>query len=69
MEINMIYTYKKGRMYSLLKRYQSLLFHTVVNIFDTKVVPILLYGSKFWGLEYRQVIEKFKARFLNVIFV
>ena len=27
------------------------------KIFDTKISPILMYGSEIWGIEYRQVVE------------
>ena len=27
------------------------------KMFDTKISPILMYGSEIWGIEYRQVVE------------
>ena len=42
------------------------------KIFDTKVGPMLLYGSEIWGLETRDVIERVQyyvcKRFINVSF-
>lgn len=34
-----------------------------LELFDTMVVPILLYGAEVWGFEYWNIIENFHMQF------
>ena len=55
-----------------LQQYCTLGKTVLFKIFDTKVCPMLLYGSEIWGLETRDVIERVQyyvcKRFINVSF-
>lgn len=55
-----------------LKEYGNLNKTVLFKIFDTKVCPMLLYGSELWGLEARETIERVQyylcKRFLNISF-
>ena len=55
-----------------LQQYGTLSKTVLFKIFDTKVCPMLLYGSEIWGLETRDVIERVQyyvcKRFINVSF-
>ena len=55
---------------SSLHQYGTLDKNSFFKIFDTKVCPILLYGSEIWGLGMRENIERIQyylcKRFLNV---
>ena len=37
------------------------------KIFDSRIVPILLYGSGIWGFESRNQIEKVQLRFCKFV--
>ncbi len=43
-------------VYRLFYKNRFLSFSTACNIFDGKVVPILLYASEIWGLKYYDCI-------------
>ena len=38
-----------------------------LKIFDTMVVPILLYGAEVWGFEYWNIIENFHMQFCKTV--
>ena len=37
------------------------------KIFDSRIVPILLFGSEIWGFESRNQIEKVQLRFCKPV--
>jgi hypothetical protein len=38
-----------------------------LELFDTMVVPILLYGAEMWGFENCNIIENFQMQFSKTI--
>ena len=36
-------------------------YEKICKIFDTKISPILMYGSEIWGVKYYESIEKVQA--------
>ena len=50
---------KKVLLYVLnsLKTYKCLPYDVFFKIFDTKISPILLYGSEIWGINCYQCVE------------
>ena len=42
---------------SKLYNYGQLSSEVFFKIFDTKISPILMYGSEIWGTEYKQVVK------------
>jgi hypothetical protein len=40
---------------------------SIEELFDTMVVPILLYGAEVWGFENCNIIENFQMQFNNKI--
>eukprot|EP00745_Piridium_sociabile_P032248 TRINITY_DN54259_c0_g1_i1.p1 TRINITY_DN54259_c0_g1~~TRINITY_DN54259_c0_g1_i1.p1 ORF type:complete len:488 (+),score=9.92 TRINITY_DN54259_c0_g1_i1:311-1774(+) len=49
-------------------RLQNIPTSTVFNIFDTKVKPILLYGSEIWGFQQYNDIDKVQVKICKMIF-
>ena len=43
---------------SKLYRYCQLTNNVFFKIFDTKVLPILMYGAEIWGIQARQEVER-----------
>ena len=43
---------------SKLYRYGQLTNNVFFKIFDTKVLPILMYGAEIWGIQARQEVER-----------
>ena len=39
-----------------------------LKLFDTMIVPILLYGSEVWGFENCEVIEAYHFKFCKLMF-
>ena len=54
----------------VLRKFSELTRQTFFKMFDVQIKPIALYGSKVWGLQRIDVIEKIHTfackRFLNV---
>ena len=42
---------------SKLHNYGQLSREVFFKMFDTKISPILMYGSEIWDVEYRQIVE------------
>lgn len=55
-------------MYSVIQmgRKLDLRIEVMFKLFDTCVMPILLYGSEVWGFECVEVIEKVHSRFCKM---
>lgn len=43
---------------SKLYRYGQLNNEVFLKIFDTKVLPVLTYGSEIWGIDYQLAVER-----------
>ena len=56
-------------MFSVLKKARSLCLDIdlQLHLFDTMVVPILLYGSEVWGIENNLIINRFQLDFYKRI--
>ena len=54
-------------MFSLLKniRLKQLLIDVQLQLFDSVVLPILLYGCEIWGFANFAIIEKVHLQFLK----
>ena len=63
--------YQKGcrAMFALLKRIKSLSIppDIALNLFDTLVKPVVLYGAEVWGCENCDIVNKVKLRFCKYI--
>ena len=61
------YDQAQKAMFSLLKtaRGQELPIHVVLQLFQTMVVPVMLYGCEIWGFESADIIERLQLRFLK----
>ena len=61
--------YKKAQraMFSLLKniRLKQLPIDVQLQLFDSVVLPVLLYGCEIWGFENLAIIEKVHLQFLK----
>ena len=55
--------------YSLISLFDKvkLTVNTKLHLFDTMVVPILLYGSKVWGVSKFKEVDKLHIRFCKYI--
>ncbi len=42
-------------------------FDLQLKLFDTLVIPIMLYGSEIWGYEHFDLLEKLQLIFLNLL--
>ena len=42
---------------------------TILSLFDSLVSPILLYGSKIWGLQGFDCIDKIHIKFCKILFL
>jgi hypothetical protein len=61
-------TSKKGHVHSLKEaRKLNLPIAMQLELFDTMVVPILLYGVEMWGFENCNFIENFHMQFCKTI--
>ena len=58
-------------IYSLLLLFDkvSLDIRTKLSLFDSMVVPILLYGSEVWGVYNYKDVDKLHIRFLKSLLV
>ena len=56
-------------LFSLLKKARSLQLpiRMQLHLYNTMVVPIVLYGSEVWGMENVNVIEQFQLKFGKLI--
>jgi hypothetical protein len=56
-------------MFSVIKKARKLFLPISVqlHLFNTMVVPILLYGCEVWGIENVQIIEQLQLRFCKLI--
>ena len=57
-------------MFGLLRsaRKLNLPVHVVLELFQTMVLPILLYGCEIWGSENVNILEKLQLKFLKHLF-
>ena len=57
-------------MFSVLKssRELELPIDLQLELFDSLVLPILLYGCEIWGFENIEILEKLDLFFLNILF-
>ncbi len=53
----------------ILRKFPSITLTTALKIFDTKIAPILLYGSEIWGYKYCDSVEKIQCFFIKNIYV
>ena len=58
-------------MFELLKKGRSLFLDidVMLKLFDTTVLPILLYGSEVWGYSSLDLIEKLHLKFCKILLV
>lgn len=56
-----------GLLYMYSYKCGHLPVNVMVKLFDSMVVPILLYGSEIWGSEYSESIENVQITFLKRI--
>lgn len=56
-------------MFSIVKKARKLNLPISIqlHLFNSMVVPILLYGSEVWGIENLQIMEQFQLRFCKLI--
>ena len=56
-------------MYSILgkSRVLKLPVHLQLKLFDSLVLPILIYGSEIWGYENCHLFEKLHKKFCKII--
>ena len=63
--------YKQGEkvMYSVLRKSRSLHLpiDLQIKLFDSLVLPILLYGSEIWGYENHENFENLQRKFCKLI--
>ena len=64
------YDQAQKAMFALLRtaRQKSLPIHVVLQLFQTTVLPILLYGCEIWGYENLNILEKLQLKFLKYLF-
>ncbi len=56
-----------SRIRCLCIRYDYMPVNLLFRIFDTKVKPILLYGSEIWGVRKCEEIEKIQVRYCKIV--
>ena len=56
-----------SRMRYICNRYDELPRSMLMKIFDTKVKPIILYGSEIWGVKKHEDIENVHIRYCKVV--
>jgi len=56
-------------MFELIKKSRSLFLDidTILKLFDSTIVPILLYGSEVWGYSNSDLIERLHLRFCKIV--
>ena len=57
-------------MYGLRKiyKFEAMDIQTKIQLFDSIITPILLYGTEVWGLDNVSNIEKIQIRFYKSVF-
>jgi hypothetical protein len=67
--IKRLYDIANRAMFEVLKKGKSMFLDADIQLklFDTVVVPILLYGSEIWGFSNLNLIEKLHLRFCKII--
>jgi hypothetical protein len=54
-------------MFAVLQKGKHLEIDTMLHLFDTMVMPILLYGSEIWGYCNIEIIERVHLRFCKIL--
>ena len=56
-------------MFSVLQKARKLYLpvEMQLNVFDTLVAPILLYGSEVWGFENVDIINRFQLNCFKIV--
>ena len=67
--IKHLYDTASRAMFVVLKKGSTLQldFDTTLQLFDSTVVPILLYGSEVWGFTIIDLVERLHLRFLKLL--
>ena len=55
-------------MFALIKKGKNLNLplDVMVDLFDSMVLPVLLYGSEIWGFQHIYLIEKLQIQFYKI---
>ena len=66
---NMLYIQAEKAMYFVLRqgRYHNISIQCQLKLFDSMVLPVLLYGSEIWGFEKISLMEKICNTFLKLL--
>ena len=56
-------------MFSIIRKARKLFLpiDMQLNLFDTMVTPIILYGSEIWGIENIDIIDRFQLKYCKLI--
>ena len=67
--VKRLYDIASRAMFEVLKKGKKLHLDidTQIKLFDSTVLPILLYGSEVWGYNNVDIIEKLHLRFLKIL--
>ena len=67
--VKRLYDIASRAMFEVLKKGRKLHLDidTQIKLFDSTVLPILLYGSEAWGYSNVDIIEKLHLRFLKIL--
>jgi len=67
--IKNLYDIANRAMFELLKKGRSLLLDidVMLKLFDSTVLPILLYGSEVWGYSNLDMVEKLHLKFCKIL--
>ena len=69
--VKRLYDKASRSMFEVLKRSKALRLDidTTFHMFDTLVVPIILYGCEVWGCQTHALVERLQLRFLKTSYI